>query len=139
MLHDIILIRNGKIFPFLVTMLVSGADLIQPIIFKISILLIISDACLSSSTLGMMHLIRYSWYFNLKGPIISASGGCNLDVVFFGRNTNFMLDNLFSIDCWWLVALSRNYKTFRFSILQSSLFNTSDIIQLFIPAFLLEK
>ena len=78
---------------------------------------------------------------SLKGLIIPASRGCNLNVVFLGRNTNFMLDNIFSIHCWWLVALSRNKKSFRFFlfILQSIPLNTSDIISLFIQAFLLEK
>ena len=116
------------------------ADLTQPITFKMLISLIILDACLSS-TFEITYLMSNLRYFNLKDLIIPASKGCNLDVVFLGRNANFMFDKFFSIDSWWLVALSRNRATFRYYIfiLQSSLFNTSDIISLFIQALLFAK
>ena len=56
----------------------------------------------------MMYLISNLRYFYLKVLIIPAARSCNFDVMFLGRNTNFMLDKLFSIDLRWLVALSRN-------------------------------
>ena len=73
-----------------------------------SISLIISDARWLSFTLEMMYLISNLRYFHLKVLIIPAARSCNFDVMFLGRNTNFMLDKLFSIDLRWLVALSRN-------------------------------
>ena len=117
------------------------ADLTQPITFKMLISLIILDACLLLSTLEITYLMSNLPYFNLKDLIIPASKGCNLDVVFLGRNANFMFDKFFSIDSWCLVALSRNRATFRYYIfiLQSSLFNTSDIISLFIQPLLFAK
>ena len=116
-------------------------DLTQPITFKMLILLIILDARLLSSTLEIMYLMSILQDFNLKALIIPASKGCNLDVMILGRNTNLMFDKFFSFDSWWLEALSRNRKTFRFCIfiLQSRLFNTSSIISLFIQALLFAK
>ena len=116
-------------------------DLTQPITFKMMISLIISDAHLLSSSLEITYLMSNLRYFNLKALIIPASKGCNLDVMILGRNTNLMFDKFFSFDSWWLEALSRNRKTFRFCIfiLQSRLFNTSSIISLFIQALLFAK
>ena len=57
-------------------------DLTQPIIFKMLILLKISDALLLSSALEITDLMSSSRYFSLKALIIPASKGCNLDVVF---------------------------------------------------------
>ena len=73
-----------------------------------SISLIISDARWWSFSLEMMYLISNLRYFYLKVLIIPAARSCTFDVTFLGRNTNFMLDKLFSIDLRWLVALSRN-------------------------------
>ena len=87
------------------------ADLTQPITLKMLISLIILDAYLLSSTLEITYLMSNLRYFNLKDLIISATEGCNLDVVFLRRNANFMFDKFFSIDSWWLVALSRNRAT----------------------------
>ena len=116
-------------------------DLTQPITFKMLILLIILDARLLSSPLEITYLMSILQDFNLKALIIPASKGCNLDVMFLERNTNLMFDKFFSFDSWWLAALSRNRTTFRFCIfiLQSSLFNTSNIISLFIQALLFAK
>ena len=116
-------------------------DLTQPITFKMLILLIILDARLLSSPLEITYLMSILQDFNLKALIIPASKGCNLDVMFLERNTNLMFDKFFSFDSWWLEALSRNRTTFRFCIfiLQSSLFNTSNIISLFIQALLFAK
>ena len=113
----------------------------QPITFKMLILLIILDARLLSSPLEITYLMSILQDFNLKALIIPASKGCNLDVMFLERNTNLMFDKFFSFDSWWLEALSRNRTTFRFCIfiLQSSLFNTSNIISLFIQALLFAK
>ena len=117
------------------------ADLIQPITFKVLISLIILAAPLLSSTLEITYLMSNKRYFNLKILIVPASKGCNLDVVFLERNTNFMFDKFFSIDSWWLVALPRNRTTFQFciSILRSSLSNTFEIISLFIQALSFAK
>ena len=116
-------------------------DLTQPITFKMLILLIILDARLLSSPLEITYLMSILQDFNLKALIIPASKGCNLDVMFLERNTNLMFDKFFSFDSWWLEALSRNRTTVRFCIfiLQSSLFNTSNIISLFIQALLFAK
>ena len=116
-------------------------DLTQPITFKMLILLIILDARLLSSPLEITYLMSILQDFNLKALIIPASKGCNLDVMFLERNTNLMFDKFFSFDSWWQEALSRNRTTFRFCIfiLQSSLFNTSNIISLFIQALLFAK
>ena len=116
-------------------------DLTQPITFKMLILLIILDARLLSSPLEITYLMSILQDFNLKALIIPASKGCNLDVMFLERNTNLMFDKFFSFDSWWLEALSRNRTTFRVCIfiLQSSLFNTSNIISLFIQALLFAK
>ena len=92
------------------------ADLTQPITFKMLISLIISDVCLLSSTLEITYLMSNLRYFNFKALIIPASKGCNFDVMFLGRNTNFMFYMFFSIDSWWLVALSGNTCSTTFSI-----------------------
>ena len=101
-------------------------DLNQPTTFKMLTSLIISDARLLSSTPEITYLMSNLPYLNLKALVILASKGCNLDGVFLGGNTNFMFDKFFSIDSWWLVALSRNTTKFQFCIfiLRQRFFNT---------------
>ena len=61
--------------------------------------------------------------------------------MFLERNTNFMMDKLFSIDSLWLVEMSRNRRSFRFDILiwRSSLFNTSTLFHCSSKLFLINN
>ena len=76
---------------FIVTLVIcSNAWFTRPRQCRRSTLWIISDAFFSSLILQITYFKNYLPYLTLKFRMISASQGCNWEVVFLGKNTSLM-------------------------------------------------